>query len=935
MALWVAISLPIGIALPIGKIPIASASDPQPAVDSQDGQGSQASLVFERDIRPLLKAHCWHCHGEEADPEAGLDARLVRFLLQGGESGPAIVAGDAQASLLTQRIASGEMPPGKVKVSKDELAKIAAWIDQGAKAGRDEPESLAPGDIFTQEDRDHWAFRPVVRPPIPDAPPQSESITPIDPFLWARLKEHGLEGFSPPADRGTLIRRLTFSLTGLPPSPESIAEFETDSRPDAYERLVDRLLDSSAYGERWGRHWLDVAGYADSDGYSPSDPERKWAWKYRDYVVSSFNRDKPWNDFIVEQLAGDELVPQPYKNLTPDQAEKLIATGFLRMGPDGTTDSSSDQNVARNDVMAETIKIVSTSLLGLSVGCAQCHAHRYDPITHADYYRIRAIFEPAYDWKKWRSAPERLVSQWSDETRARGDEIDALLKKIGEERNAELDQIVKETFERELAKLPAETQPKAREARDTAEKDRTDEHRALIKEYPFLNVNRGTVYLYLDDRLNGFNKKWDAKQAEAQAQRPPDDWIHCLSEPPGHLPETKLFSRGDFNQPRDAINPGELAILDRGDAKIPVDDPDVATSGRRLAFAKHLTSGKHPLVARVLVNRFWMLHFGRGLVATPGDFGFQGERPSHPELLDWLADEFVASGWSLKHLHRLLLHSRAYRQSSLRTPAIDAIDPDNKWLARMSVRRLEAEVVRDSLLAVAGELSAKMDGPPVPVAPDDIGQIIVGKDNRDSAGRPSGKMASLGEDEFRRSLYVQVRRSMPLGVLEPFDMPDLSPNCQKRSNSTVAPQSLLMMNSPFVVERSKAMAQRVLREAGDDDAAQVALGWLLATGRQVSPDQSQAAIEMLQAQSEIFLAAKSPPPTPPTPPAPTGEGDGPKGDGPKGDGPKGDSEKGDGVKAEPKPQTEPSPEAIAESRLAALATLCQALLSSNRFLYID
>jgi hypothetical protein len=233
---------------------------------------------------------------------------------------------------------------------------------------------------------------------------------------------------------------------------------------------------------------------------------------------------------------------------------------------------------------------------------------------------------------------------------------------------------------------------------------------------------------------------------------------------------------------------------------------------------------------------------------------------------------------------------------------------------------------------VAGELSAKMDGPPVPVAPDDIGQIIVGKDNRDSAGRPSGKMTPLGEDEFRRSLYVQVRRSMPLGVLEPFDMPDLSPNCQKRSNSTVAPQSLLMMNSPFVVERSKAMAHRVLREAGDDHAAQVALGWLLATGRQVSSDQSQAAIEMLQAQSEIFLAAKSPPPTPP---APTGEGDGPEGDGPKGDGPKGDSEKGDGVKAEPKPQTEPSPEAIAESRLAALATLCQALLSSNRFLYID
>jgi len=862
-----------------GETPAAQGSNPS----------SQSAVAFERDIRPLLKEHCWHCHGEEAEVAGGLDLRLVRFMHSGGESGAAIVAGAAEPSLLYQRMASGEMPPGDVKMPAEGLALINRWIDQGANTTRPEPETLAVGDIFTDVDREHWAYQPIRPRDIPITPAQANIENPIDAFLWVKLNEQQLT-FSPLADRETLIRRLSFNLLGLPPSPDAIAQFVADQRPDAYERLVDRMLESPAYGERWGRHWLDIAGYADSDGYTSTDAERKWAYKYRDYVIQSFNDDKPWDVFIIEQLAGDELVSQPFQNLNASDAEKLIATGFLRMGPDGTTVGSADQNVARNDVIAETIKIVSTSLLGMTVGCAQCHAHRYDPISHVDYHRMRAIFEPAYDWKDWRSAPARLVSQWSDETRDHATEIEKQLKELADNRLAELDQIVLETLERELAKLPEDVQPLARLARDTAEKERTDEQRQLIKDYPFLNVNRSTVYLYLPDRLRKFNEKWDKIQEEAKALRPADDMIFCLTEVPGKVPETKLFFRGDINQPRDTVLPGELAILNPENVTLPANDPEISTTGRRLAYAKHLTSGNHPLVARVLVNRFWMHHFGRGLVATPGDFGVLGEPPSHPELLDWLAVEFVDKGWSLKNLHRLMLTSHAYRQTSTRRDDSDAIDPDNRLLSRMSVRRLEAEVVRDSLLALSGEISHKYLGVPVPVAPDDVGQIVVAADNRDSAGRPSSKVIPLGEDEYRRSVYVQVRRSMPLAVLEPFDLPSLAPNCESRTHSTVAPQSLMMMNSPFVVARMNALAGRLVDQVENDPQSLFQQTWTMILGRSASAAEIQAGTEFLASQTDYFAANSRQ------------------------------------LKAG---ETAPVP------LVSGLATVCQALVSSNAFLYVD
>jgi hypothetical protein len=842
-------------------------------------------LTFERDIRPILKQHCFHCHGEEKSPEANLDLRLVRSLIKGGETGPTLVPRDHSASLLYRRIASDEMPPGEKKLSAAERQRIASWIDQGARTARPEPESLPSGETFTEEERSHWSFQPIVRPAIPTA---ASTHAPIDAFVIARLQSRGLRP-SPEADRATLIRRLSFDLLGLPPAPERVEQFVADSSPEAYDRLVDEFLDSPAYGERWARHWLDIAGYADSDGYATTDQERKWAWKYRDYVIRAFNEDKPWDQFLIEQLAGDELIAPPYTNLSPEAAQNLIATGFLRMGPDGTGDNSVDENVARNEAIAETIKIVSTSLLGLTVGCAQCHAHRYDPISHADYYRIRSIFEPALDWQNWRVPNARLVSQWSDDIREKAVEAERTLKGIQQQRNEALDEIVENTFEQELVKLPEEIQPKAREARNTAAKDRTEEHKNLIKEYPFLNVNRGSVYLYLPDRLRGFNKEWDEKVEAAKVLRPSDDFIHCLTEIPGQAPTARLFARGDHQQPREEIPPGELSVLNVS-VSIPIDDPALPTSGRRLAYARHLTSGQHPLVARVLVNRIWLHHFGRGLVATPGDFGVLGQRPSHPELLDWLASEFQQSGWRLKPLQRQIVTSATYRQSSHRRDDLEAIDPDNALLGRMSVRRLEAEVIRDSLLQLAARLSDKQFGAPVPVMPDDVGQVVVGVDTRDSAGRPSGKVIPLGEEEYRRSLYVTVRRTLPLGMLEPFDLPVMTPNCEQRAQSTVAPQSLLLMNNGFIVDQALAMAGRIRSEAGDDPAAQFDRAWVLIFSRKPDSTERQQGVDYLREQLQQFTA--HPPP------------------------------------ALPK-QSPVDPATL------ALATLCQALTGSVGFLYAD
>lgn len=846
---------------------------------------AEDALTFEDHVRPILKAHCFQCHGEEEEHEGNLDLRLARLIAKGGDSGPAIVAGKAADSLLLQRLEAGEMPPeGKGKrLSEKQIAIIRGWVEQGSKTTKPEPTELSE---VSEDEKEFWSFQPLHSVAVPESNEAEQVASPIDAFLLRELRKHELS-FSASADKPTLLRRAFFDLLGLPPSPAEIAAFLADDSADAWERLLDRLLASPRYGERWGRHWLDVAGYADSDGYTEKDPERKYAYKYRDYVIRAFNADKPWDAFIREQLAGDEMLSPPYKNLTVEQADMLAATGFLRMAPDGTADNTVDQSIARNDVVAETIKIVSSSLLGLTVGCAQCHNHRYDPIPQADYYRWRAIFEPAYDWKNWRKPAERLVSLWTDEVREQAAAVDAQLKKLADERQAEMDKIVASIFDAEVAKLPEEQRELARQARAASVKDQTAEQKQILKDHPSLNVSRGSAYLYERKRVDELNKTFDARQKELQAKRPAEDFVPCLTEPADKIPQTFVFFRGDFSQPRQAVGPGELSVLTTR-AVISADDPSLPTTGRRLAYARWLTGSEQALMPRVLVNRFWLHHFGRGIVATPADFGVLGERPSHPELLDWLANRFVSDGWELKRLHRVLMGSTAYRQQSKRTPAMDAVDPDNRLLGRMSVRRLEAEAVRDSILAASGALNLKMLGTPVPVTVDEVGQVIVGLDNRDSAGRPVTKRASLSGEEFRRSIYVQVRRSQPLSMLETFDAPALNPNCEIRNRSTVAPQSLLLMNNEFVLAQAEMLSQRVIREAGSDAAAGVRLAWRLSLGAEPTDGDVAKAISFVADQEREF---------------------------------------------DSKPANDKSANKAAIER--ALASLCQALFSSNAFLYVD
>lgn len=858
-------------------------------------------LVFETHVRPIFKAHCFHCHGEAGDVQGGLDVRLVRLLAKGGESGPSVVPGDHKKSFLFERIESQEMPPGDKKLSAADVAIIARWIDQGAKTLKPEPEAIS--DI-TDDDRAFWSFQPIRSPAVPQVKHAQQAATPIDAFLLAELEKQDL-GFSPEADAATLIRRLYFNLLGLPPTPEEIDAFVADKSPNAYEKLVDKLLASPFYGERWGRHWLDVAGYADSDGYTPLDPVRKHAYKYRDYVIRSLNDDKPWNEFIVEQLAGDELVTYPYNGRTGSDLEKLIATGYLRMGPDGTSDASVDQPLARNDVLVETVKIVSTSLLGLSVGCAQCHNHRYDPIPQTDYYSFRALFEPAYNPTAWRGATSRLVSNRSFETNKLIKAADAQILKVQTARNAANQKLIDEVYEHELVKIPKELHEIARKARTIQAQRRTMEQADVYTKYPKLTYTPAAVKEYDPKRYAAEVEVFDPQLAKLKAERakvagPPEDFVHALTEVPGQGAVTKLFYRGDHTQPRDEVKPGELAILASYlNSPIPVDDPKLKTTGRRLAYAQNLTSGKHPLTARVLVNRFWLHHFGRGLVSTPGDFGALGEKPSHPDLLDWLADDFMQHEWRLKRFHKQILMSTAYRQTSRRTDKLDELDPDNTLLGRMSVHRLEAETLRDSVLAVSGKLNRKQFGSAVPVTPNEAGLVILGIDTRDGAGRFTGAPGSVGDDAYRRSLYIQSRRSLPLGMLETFDAPEMSPNCECRNSTTVTPQSLLLMNSDFVTSQSEEFARRLQKDAGKEITKQIRLGWKSAFGIDATDAQVAAAESFVAEQTKVFAAAEAAKPKPAAPPPPK------------------------------------NPPAPRPPELLGLASFCQSLLSANAFLYID
>ena len=770
-------------------------------------------LTFEAHVRPILKAHCFDCHGAEDELKGKLDLRLVRLMKTGGESGSAIESGKPEASLLLQRIKAGEMPPGQVKVSAREIAVLEKWIAAGAKTARPEPAEIGKGLGITEEERAYWAFRPIVRPRLPVASnPQPSTLNhqPIDQFILAKLQERGLS-FGPEADKLTLIKRATFDLIGLPPSREEIEAFVNDTESDAYERLIDRLLASPHYGERWGRHWLDAAGYADSEGDGNVDTPRPYIFKYRDWVIRAFNDDKPIDQFLAEQLAGDELVTPPFKNMPPESIDKLIATGFLRMAADPTASGQGDPDTSRNQVVADTVKIVSSSLLGLTVGCAQCHDHRYDPISQADYFRLRAIFEPALNWKGWIIPRERIVSLYTDADRAKAAEVEAEAAKLQAVYNTKSEKLIAEAFDKDLEKRPADQRDALRSAFQTLADKRNPEQQKLVATNPSLNINAGNLYQYNEKAAEDLKKDVATIQTKRN-EKPIEDFVSFLTEPNGQPPATSIFHRGDHRQPKETVAPAMLTIAAPPGQSIEfaVDDPALPTTGRRLAFARHLASGRDPLFPRALANRIWMHLFGRGLVATPGDFGQLGERPTHPELLDWLAAELLsgsdANGTSpplsispslhrsFKRLHRLMMTSTTYRQSTARRGDLEAIDPSNQLLGRMNVRRLDAEAMRDRVLAASGSLKQTLFGKPIPVAEDFVGQVVV-------------------EDMTRRSVYVETKRSKPETLMRAFDAPVMEINCDKRPSSTVATQSLMLMNSDFVLKQAAAMAVRVRAES--------------------------------------------------------------------------------------------------------------------------
>ena len=752
-------------------------------------------VTFERDIRPILRAHCFDCHGATEEPKGGLDLRQVRRMLQGGESGTAIVPANVDASLLLQRVRAGEMPPGETKLTPKEINTLTLWIAGGVKIARPEPDTIPPGLGITPEERAFWSFQPIQRPAEPAVRDdvRGRIRNPIDAFLLARMPE-GLT-FADDADRHTLILRTHFDLTGLPPSSEQLQQWMNDPSEDWYAGLFESLLVSPNYGERWARHWLDVAGYADSDGYTASDLERPWAWKYRDYVIRAFNADKPFDRFITEQLAGDELSGPQQGDLTSAQIELLSATGYLRMAADGTG-SGEDNPTGRNQMIGDTLKIVSTSLLGLSVGCAQCHDHRYDPIPQTDYYALRAIFAPAMDWQNWRVPAQRMVSLYTEVDRQKAAAAGAEAGAIGTQRAAKEKEYMLQALEKELQKYAEPLRASLKEAYEIEVGKRTAEQTELLAKYPSVNISPGVLYQYLPEAAEDL-KKYDARIAEANGKRPVEEFLAVLTEPAGHLPETNLFYRGEFLQPLAVVPPAALTVACSEDARVefPLDDPSLPTSGRRLAFAKWLTSRDNPLMARVIVNRVWLHHFGKGLVPTPADFGRLGVPPTHPELLDWLADEFVQNGWSVKHLHRIILSSSAWRQSSHRASLHHALDPDNQFYSRQSIMRLDAELVRDRMLAATGRLNPQQFGAPASITEDDAGQVVI------------------DDNETRRSMYIKVRRSQPVAMLQSFDAPVMDVNCERRPVSTVATQSLMLMNSSSVLNHAAKLAERCRAEA--------------------------------------------------------------------------------------------------------------------------
>ncbi len=818
-------------------------------------------MITQHDVLPYLFTRCVVCHGGRRH-EADLDLRSVASILKGGKSGPAVVAGEPDKSLLLKRVLAKDMPPpreliraGVRPLESSEIDLITLWISQGAKEYDVAPDapSTEPDPLVSAEDRNFWSFQTPRKPDVPSVD-ASLARTAVDAFLLRKLAERKLS-FSGEADRSTLIRRVAIDLTGLPPEWSDVERFVADQSGDWYERMVNFYLDSPQYGERWGRYWLDLSGYADSEGKRSADPIRLHAWRFRDYVIKSLNADKPYDRFLLEQIAGDELYDfQNADAITTEMRDALIATGFLRMAPDGTGSDIVNTVAERFEVVADEIETLGSSVLGLTLKCAQCHSHKYDPIPQRDYYRLVAVFQGSYDlydWLKPTSVPgqskeknpvRRYLKHVTPEERAtwmaakRGidDEI-AFEKKRVAQKEAEL---WKKVLDEELAKLPEEIREDTRVALTTDATKRSAPQSYLAGKFGKRLSPDGKGLRKRFPELVELDKTTAAKIKQREAARPPEPMIRALWDR-GEPSPTWVFRRGEFTNPGDLVGPGVPSALTDGQTPFELDPQRPGSTGRRLALARWLTDSRHPLTARVLVNRVWFHHFGRGIVESLANFGRTGTPPTHPELLDWLAVSFVENGWSLKWLHRQIMTSAACRQSSQLTPEHEAADPDNRWLSRMPMRRLEAEAVRDSLLAVAGRLDRTQFG-----AFDEV------------EVRADGLVTSVaGESGWRRTVYVRQRRKELPTILENFDLPQMIPNCVERPNSTVASQALHLLNNGMVRELSVEFAKRIEREVGDDRVRQLERVYEIALSRKPTEEEKQLSLSVMEQIAAEFATA--------------------------------------------------------------------------------
>ncbi|MCU0702985.1 MAG: PSD1 and planctomycete cytochrome C domain-containing protein [Fimbriiglobus sp.] len=714
-----------------------------------------AAEHFEKYVRPLLIEHCGSCHITKAKGGLKLDTRAN--LLKGGDTGPAVVPGDAEKSLLVKSIRyDGELKmPSNGKLKQHEIDTLTKWVNDGAVwPSIDSGVSLEkPTNVlFTDEQKRFWAFQSVQRAPIPIA-----ATNPIDAFIAHRLTTAGLK-LSAPADKRALLRRITFDLIGLPPTPEELAAFEVDTAPDAFAKVVDRLLASPHYGERWGRHWLDVARYADTNGMDENTLFGH-AWKYRDYVVNSFNADKPYDQFLREQVAGDLLPPTDDERV---KRERFAALGYLAIGPKLLAEP--DKQKMLLDIADEQLDTLGKSVLGLTIGCARCHDHKFDPIPTRDYYSLLAVFTSTRTMQNLNTVAktfERSLTgpEKPEVTKARA-ELDKLRKEVRE-------------IEKQFGKTKEDEKAKRQELHETAEVKRAaikNLEAAIQPNDYYLGVEEGSAAAY------GTAPRNLHVQIRGNYTTPGE-------EAPAVFPR---ILAGEKQEPFLPSNPNPVAKSEANKTRFG------ATRERsgRLELANWLADPRHPLTARVMVNRVWLHHFGAGLVRTPDNFGKLGERPTHPELLDWLASEFVQQGWSLKKLHRLLVLSRTYQQASGSPPPTD---PDNRLLSCFPRRRLDAESLRDSMLAVSGKLDRTLGG------------SLHKGNNLDYVGE-------VKYDTNRRSIYLPVVRGKLFPFFLTFDFPDPGVTVGQRATTTVPPQALFLLNNPFVKAQADALAERLMAE---------------------------------------------------------------------------------------------------------------------------